>query len=449
MRVRTVNLGSWTMARLAAPASHRAHDSLHRKTAVLDLILRDVTLISSGGRQVADLAIEDGQIAAIGSVSEEAREVIECIGKFVIPGIIDTQARVSAGPAGASDWRTQTRAAVAAGITSLVELPGPPGVPLSARLEAAKAGSLCHHGRWIAATGSAEQTLSALDDGQALAPLLRLDEPSGPGLAGLEALVSSEPGQLVGVHAEDAARFVEGSQRHEARPAAAALAATEAVLALARANPSAALHLTSLSTSAELSLLDPFRGDLGLTSAVSPHSLFLSIEASAQKLGSALSCDPPVRSELDRRALWASMKRGRIDVACSRHHPVSRADKEAGALGMPGVGLFFPLLMSAVKHGRISLERVVEMCCEAPARIFGLEGKGRIEVGADADLVVMVEGRTERLTAPPSWSAADWTPYVGREAGVAPPLVVVGGQVAARSGVVDESATGASALRCS
>ena len=416
---------------------------------MLDLILRDVTLISSGRRQVADLAIQDGRIAAIGSVAGEAREVVECIGKFVIPGIIDTQVRVSAGAAAAADWRAQTRAAVAAGVTSVVELPDGTPASLGSRAEAAASGSLCHHGRWVAAADSVDETLSLLADGHALAPLVRLDDASGPGLRGLEALVSSGTDCLVGVHAEDPTHFVEAAPRHEARPAAAALAATEAVLALARAHPTAALHLLSLSTSAELSLLDPFRGDLGLTTAVSPPNLFLSIEASAQKLGPALACDPPVRSELDRRALWAAMKRGRVDVACSRHHPVSQADKEAGALGMPGVGLFFPMLMSAVKHGRIPLERVVEMCCEAPARIFGLEGKGRIEVGADADLVVMVEGRTERLTAPPSWSAADWTPYVGREAGVAPPLVVVGGQVAARAGVVDESATGASALRCS
>lgn len=415
---------------------------------MLDLILRDVTLISSGGRQVADLGIQDGKIAALGSVSGEAREVIECIGKFVIPGIIDTQVRVSThGSAGPADWRNQTRAAVAAGVTSVVELPGSDGASLTARAAAAAAGSLCHYGRWVAASGTADECLSAVSEGAALAPLLRLDDPDGPGLAGLAALVTAGQGRLIGVHAEDPDRFSDATERHLARPAAAALAATEAVLALARANPAAALHLTSLSTSAELALLDPFRGDLGLTSSVSPPNLFLSIETNGPKLGPALANDPPIRSELDRRALWASMKRGRVDLACSRHHPVSRGDKESGAVGMPGIGLFFPLLMSAVKHGRIPLERVVEMCCEAPARIFGLDGKGRIEVGADADLVVMVEGRTERLQQRPSWCAGDWTPYIGRDAGVAPPLVVVGGQVAARSGLVDEDAGGASALR--
>lgn len=416
-----------------------------------DLILRDATIISSGGRQVADIAIEGGKIAAVGLVRGHAKDEVQGIGKFVIPGIIDTQVRVSVQPeATAEDWASQTRAAVAGGVTSVVELPDGSAATapaLEARAAAAREGSRCNHGRWVQAEGDPAALMELVDAGLALAPLARLDQAEGPDLDALGALVAAAAGRLVGVHAEDARHFASEGPLHTRRPPQSALEAARAVLALAQDNPDSALHLTSLSTSAELSLLDLYRGDLGLTTAVSPPHLFLSVNTNLKKLGPALACDPPVRPELDRRALWAAMKRGRIDVACSRHMPHLRASKDAGAVGMPGIGLFFPLLMSAVKHGRMSLERVVEVCCEAPARIFGLEGKGRIEEGADADLVVMVEGRTERLTGPTAWCASDWTPYVGREAGVAPPLVVVGGQVAARDGVVADSASGASALR--
>jgi dihydroorotase-like cyclic amidohydrolase len=95
--------------------------------------------------------------------------------------------------------------------------------------------------------------------------------------------------------------------------------------------------------------------------------------------------------------------------------------------------------MSAVKHGRISLERLVEMCCESPAKIFGLPGKGSIIEGADADLVVFSEGETTRLRKAPTISGVNWSPYVGREVGIPPRLVMVGGRVVCRDGeLVDD-----------
>ena len=197
------------------------------------------------------------------------------------------------------------------------------------------------------------------------------------------------------------------------------------------------LHIVHLSTAKELHLLDPVRGDLPVTAGVTAHHLFLSQEGLNGR-----ACDitttPPVRPEHDRRTLWTAMKRGRLDCVASDHHPT-----RPGEGGVPGSELLFPLMLSAVKYGRLSLELLVSLCSEAPARIFGLEGKGRIERGADADMVLFSEGDLTRVAEAQLLSAAGWSPYSDREAATKPDLVIIGGQIVARRGqLVDDKAHG-------
>ena len=96
----------------------------------------------------------------------------------------------------------------------------------------------------------------------------------------------------------------------------------------------------------------------------------------------------------------------------------------------------FPLILGALKNGRLGLEMMVSMLSETPARLLGLQDKGVIEQGADADIVLFREGVTTKLTQDRFSRHCDWSPYVGREVGVPPDLVVVGGRVAARDGVL-------------
>jgi len=100
-----------------------------------------------------------------------------------------------------------------------------------------------------------------------------------------------------------------------------------------------------------------------------------------------------------------------------------------------------------VKHGKLSLELFVEMCCQAPARIFGLEGKGRIEEGADADLILVSEGETHKLKKSHINSRVGWSPFIGREVGVPPKLVVVQGKIVAREGTLVTDEAPAKAVR--
>ena len=108
-----------------------------------------------------------------------------------------------------------------------------------------------------------------------------------------------------------------------------------------------------------------------------------------------------------------------------------------------GAELMFPLMLSAVKFGRLSLELLVSLCSEAPARIFGFDRKGRIAPGMDADLVLFSEGELTKVDASTLLSGAGWSPYADREAAPKPELVLVDGQVVARKGrIVGTDPTG-------
>lgn len=421
---------------------------------MFDIIIRDATIISSQGRLVSDIAVEDGKIADVGGpIRGRTREELQGIGLFVMPGVIDTQVRMTRpGPGTGHDWVGQSRAALAAGTTSVVELPvsGQDYSSISALQELlaeAAAHSVVDHGLWMpAGDGNRELVSQALADGLALAPYVRMDIEDGPLDGGPEALehyLTAGAG-VVGVHAEDPDALAKARRKlgteappHELRSTAAAAAATEELISIVRETGGSA-HLCSLSTATELNLLDPIRGDVAVSGSVAPQHLFLSIETCKEDV--PVPADPPVRGELDRRGLWAAIRRGRVDCFHSAHLPLgealARGPVEGRPVGLPSVDLLLPLLMSAVKHGRLNMERLVGMCCEAPAEIFGLANKGRIAPGCDADLVFLREGETHRLRKAPEAVGVGWTPFRNREVGVLPHLVIAGGRIASRHGLL-------------
>ncbi len=378
-----------------------------------DLIIRDATIVSSAGRQVADVAIRDGRIAYVGPrPPRRARREISAIGKFLMPGVIDTAVQFD--PNGDPEiWERESKAAITGGVTTVVSLPGGdhPVIDRQSakrRVEVASKQSWVNWGLWGAATESNRDELGkAVDDGLIVGSLAYVDNHKEGALAttGLSPWLDA-PGVL-------AVQLEVGSDAAED---------AEPVLTAAREN-GRPIHLIHLSTAAELSMIDPVRGDIHVTASCTPHHLFLSTEED-----DGITTRPPVRPEHDRRTLWTAVKRGRLDCVASDHHPLSPTE------GVPGSELMFPLMLSAVKYGRLSLELLVSLCSESPARILGLENKGRIEKGADADLVLFSEGEVARVGETDLMSGAGWSPYVDREAAPKPDLVIVNGEIAAMRG---------------
>lgn len=391
-----------------------------------DLIIRDATIVTSDGRQVADIAIKGGTIAYVGPrPPRKAKRELSAIGKFLMPGVIDTAAHLAPG-GDASSWLAESAAAASGGVTTILCLPGGP-VPTVDR-EAARAldaklqGGWVNYGLWSLATETNRDELAAgIEEGLMMAVLAILgDDPESIGTDTLASFVNL-PGPLgVQVLTRDP---IELHPDADGNPTGSPEAI--AVLNAAREHDRS-VHWVNLSTSAELDLLDPVRGDLPVTSAVTPHHLFLSEEEDT-----GVSIRPPVRPEKDRRTLWTALRRGRIDCLASDHCPSPQ-----GSNGAPSVELMLPLMLSAVKYGRMSLENLVEICAESPAKVFGLPNKGRIAKGMDADLVLFAESEIRRVKKDDLLSSAGWSPYIGREAAPKPDLVMVGGQVVAVRGEI-------------
>ncbi|MBX2798730.1 MAG: dihydroorotase family protein [Myxococcales bacterium] len=391
---------------------------------MFDLIIRDATIVSSAGRQVADVAVRDGRIAYVGPrPPRPGREEISAIGKFLVPGVVDTavQFDIEAPP---DLWESESRAAVTGGVTTVVELPGgaSPVVDVSTarqRFERASKASWVDFGIWGAARGHNKAALAeAFDQGLITGTLAYLTDDPTRGIAAADLGRWLDVPGVLGVQiqdgvAEDAAAVLEVARSCE-RP----------------------MHMVHLSTAAELDLIDPVRGDLPLTAGVTPHHLFLSEDDD----DAVVVSQPPVRPEHDRRTLWTAVKRGRLDCIASDHHP---SPFGGDTPGVPGTELLFPLMLSAVKYGRLSLELLVSLCSESPARIFDLPRKGRIVKGADADLVLFSEGEVTRVGVSDLVSSAGWSPYLEREAAPKPDMVFVAGQLVAEGGrVVDGRPTG-------
>jgi dihydroorotase-like cyclic amidohydrolase len=386
-----------------------------------DLIIRDATIVSSTGREVADVAIRNGRIAYVGpSPSRGGKEEVSAIGMFLMPGVIDTAVQFDTD--GDSDiWERESRAAVTGGITTVLSLPGGkrPVVDskaAKARAKVANGSSWCNYGLWGAAhNGNAAELSKALDAGLLIGTLAFLADDDDD--------TSIHPDRLGSYLTENGVLGVQVGEEINAEQGTT----IDDVLTTARKTGSK-IHVVHLSTAAELQRLDPVRGDIPVTASVTPHHLFLSVDEDE-----GVCTMPPVRPEQDRRTLWTAVKRGRLDCVASDHHP------HRGSLntpGVPGAELLFPLMLSAVKYGRLSLELLVSLCSERPADIFGLAGKGRIAKGADADLILFSEGEITTVTEDQLVSGAGWSPYTTREAAPKPELVIVNGEIVASRGQI-------------
>jgi dihydroorotase len=231
----------------------------------------------------------------------------------------------------------------------------------------------------------------------------------------------------IAVHAEDETRLrarfaivrggADPTLHPEWRDAEAAYAATRRLLALAT-ETKRRVHVLHVSTAEEMAFLAEHK-DWASVEAT-PHHLTLEAPEAYERLGTYAQMNPPVRDARHRRALWAALAAGVVDVLGSDHAPHARAEKDHAYpdshSGMTGVQTLVPVMLNHVNAGELTLERFVDLTSHGPQRLFGIRGKGRIAVGYDADLTVVDLKR--RQTIANSWIASRcaWTPYDGMTA---------------------------------
>jgi allantoinase len=375
-----------------------------------------------------DVAIADGAIVTIGAELEGgAREVIDARGLEMLPGVIDAHVHFNEpGRTGWEGWATGSRALAAGGATACVEMPlnaHPPtvdGAAFDAKAAAAHTSSLVDFALWgglvpgdldrldeLAARGVVGFKAFMCDSGIADFPAVD-DDALGAGMARAAAL-----GLPVAVHAErpSALRPPAGTGWRDfvaSRPVAAELEAIERALELAEAT-GCALHVVHVSTARGVALVAEARErGVDATCETCPHYLTLTAD-DLETLGTRAKCAPPLRPAAERDALWEEL--GRVAFVASDHSPcppdMKAGDFTAAWGGIAGCQTLLPLLLDA---GRLPLDTIRALTSENVAARLRLP-KGRLEPGADGDLVLVDLGARH---APELHDRHRLSPFAGR-----------------------------------
>jgi dihydroorotase len=401
--------------------------------AQYDLIFKNGTLVNHDGVHAADIAVSNGRIAAIGTISGSANEIVDCTGLTILPGVIDTQVHFrEPGGEHKEDLESGSLSAVMGGVTGVFEMPNtnPLTVTRETFEDKIRRGTNRMHCDFAFYIGGTHDNVAEL-------PMLeRL-----PGCAGVKVFMGSSTGSLLvpddeGVgailransrraafHSED--EFMLEERRHlrvEGDPKShpvwrspeVALNSTRRLVALAR-RYGKRIHVLHISTAEEMLFLADHKDVASVE--VTPNHLTMD-ETAYETIGTLAQMNPPVRDKAHRSGIWAGVDNGVADVLGSDHAPHTRAEKEkpypASPSGMTGVQTLVPIMLDHVNAGRLSLERFVDMTSAGPNRLFGVARKGRIAVGYDADLTVVDLKRRETIRNEWVASRAGWTPYDGK-----------------------------------
>jgi dihydroorotase len=193
-----------------------------------------------------------------------------------------------------------------------------------------------------------------------------------------------------------------------------ALSCTKRLVRIAR-ETGARVHILHISTGDEMEFLRDHK-DVA-TVEVLPNHLTLVAPDCYERLGTYAQMNPPLRDESHRQRIWWGVEQGIVDVLGSDHAPHTHEEKHhpypESHSGMPGVQTLVPVMLDHVNAGRLTLERFVDLSSAGPQRIFGLEGKGRIAAGYDADFTIVDLKRRQTITNDWIASKCVWTPYDG------------------------------------
>ncbi|HEU0235671.1 MAG TPA: dihydroorotase family protein [Candidatus Limnocylindrales bacterium] len=419
-----------------------------------DVVIRGGTLLSAKGRMAADLAITGERIAAIvepGTPLDAAR-TIDATGRHLLPGAIDVHSHHrEPGFTHKEDIVTATSAAAAGGVTTSFAMPNvqpPPNTVerLDAMLALYEQRAIID---WnVNAAGTVPAELPGLA-GRGIAALKVFmvvdtgrDYPHMPGIGVhdhgklLEIFEAvGETGLPLMVHPHDQALMAHIEEGFWARGERDALAYARAyaaydgiiwdtaVAVLLRLQKATGTPLHLLHTQSE-GVIEQLRAaksrGQAVTAELNPWAVFLGNDwPTIERLGSyALSYYVP---EKNTEPLWAALRDGTIDLVSTDHAPHTREEKEPGwtdgwkaHTGTPSTQFYVPLLLDAAAAGRISYERVVDVVATAPARAFGLDRKGRLEVGCDADVAIVDLDAELDIRDEIVLSKIGWTPYAGR-----------------------------------
>ena len=401
-------------------------------------VIKNVTVVNEGERYQASVRIEDGKIVEIKKTSSVS---FESGGEefILLPGIIDEHVHMrEPGLTHKATMESETRAAARGGVTTVLDMPNV--VPQTTTLQLLKeryalAEGKCHvnYGFYLGATNDNLEEIKRLDPTECPGVKLFMGSSTGGMLVDkeeqLRQIFRSSP-TLIMTHCEDTARInanmAEVKRQYGEDPDVrfhpvirdheACYQSTDLAVRLAK-EERARLHVAHITTAQELKLFSP-NDDKITAEACVPHLLFT--DEDYETLGSRIKCNPAIKTKTDREALRKALTDGRIQTVGTDHAPHLLSEKEGGCCkamsGMPMVQFSLPAMLNLVEEGVLSVERLVELMCHNPARLYKIKERGFIREGYWADLT-LVRKKPWTITKDCIESSCGWSPLEGRTFG--------------------------------
>ncbi|WP_146116621.1 MULTISPECIES: allantoinase AllB [unclassified Arthrobacter] len=439
---------------------------------MFDVIVKNCRMVSSDGITEADILVKDGKVAAISSDTSdvEASRTIDAGGKFVMPGVVDEHVHIIDMDLKNRYGRFEldSESAAVGGITTIIEMPitFPPTTTLDAFLEKKKQ------------AGQRLKVDFALYGGGVPGNLPEIRKMHDAGAVGFKSMMAASVpgmfdavsdgelfeifqeiaacGSVVVVHAENET-IIQALQKQIKAAGRKDMAAYEASQPVFQENEAiqralllqkeagCRLIVLHVSNPDGVELIHQAQSE-GQDVHCESGPQYLNITTDdAERIGPYMKVAPPVRSAEMNVRLWEQLKNGLIDTLGSDHggHPVE--DKEPGwkdvwkaGNGALGLETSLPMMLTnGVNKGRLSLERLVEVMCEKPAKLFGIyPQKGTLQLGSDADLLILDLDIDTKVDASQFRSLHKYSPFDGMPVTGAPVLTMVRGTVVAEKGEV-------------
>ncbi len=405
------------------------------------ILIKNARLVNEGEVREGDLLIRDGRIARIGGeIPAGGARVIEADGLSLMPGMIDDQVHFrEPGVTYKADIATESRAAVAGGITSFFDMPNtkPQTVTLEAledKFALAAGRAWGNYAFYLGGTNDNIDQIRALTPGQTCGVKVFMGASTGNMLvddpATLEAIFRDCP-TLIATHCEDTPTIQANEARYREqygeripiefhpliRSEAACWKSSSLAVELARRHGTR-LHVLHLTTARELELFEPGPVEgKRITAEACVHHLYFS-DADYARRGSQIKCNPAVKTAADRAALRAALATDRIDVIATDHAPHTWDEKQdpsyfKAPAGLPLVQHALCMALELVHDGELDIAQVARKTAHAPASLFGIRERGYLREGYWADLVLVDMDRPQTVIRDDVLYKCGWSPMEG------------------------------------
>ena len=433
-------------------------------------LIKNAQLVNEGRIYKADVLIENKIIKQITTeINIEAEQIIDAQGLHLLPGVIDDQVHFrEPGLTHKANIYTESKAAVAGGITSFMEMPNTHPQALTQELledkyKIAAENSIANYSFFMGASNDNLEEVLKTDPKTVAAIKIFMGSSTGNMLVDnksvLEEIFSKSP-MLIAVHCEDEQTIQENtiaakkefgeevpiSEHPNIRSAEACFKSSSMAVALAKKH-NTRLHVFHLSTEKEIALFDnsiPLK-DKKITAEVCIHHLWFDESKYAEK-GTLIKWNPAVKKESDKNALFQALLDGKLDVIATDHAPHTLEEKSNTYFNAPSGGPLvqhaLPAMLAFVNQEKISLEKAVEKMCHNPAICFQVKNRGFIREGYFADLVLVDLDKPWEVAKDNILYKCGWSPFEGETFNAKITHTFVNGHIAYEYGSFDETNRG-------